>query len=212
MPGPRPHNKIVTGQDLASLTTCTWVAGMQFRLIVGRWRAGKDRRQMSYQMDVRNGRHSRYPTACEGVVRGRRARCPPSRLDEEQRGQEVRRTSPGQHPIRHTLTRTKGAVARVVACLGSASGQRWDRFATRPCRTYGPSWPTCGPPGAARSVGRWPLAAAAVMVPLRAHVPNTDPALVAVVAVNLVILPASRTAAVIAGVSAGLPLVRPVGL
>ena len=49
-----------------------------------------------------------------------------------------------------------------------------------------------------------PLAAAAAMVPLRDHLPNTDLALVMVVAVALVVLPGSRTAALVAGVSAGV--------
>jgi hypothetical protein len=49
-----------------------------------------------------------------------------------------------------------------------------------------------------------PLAAAAVMVPLRGHLPNTDLALVMVVAVAVVVLPGSRTAALVAGVSAGV--------
>jgi K+-sensing histidine kinase KdpD len=49
-----------------------------------------------------------------------------------------------------------------------------------------------------------PLAAAVVMVPLRSHVPNTDLALIMVVAVALAVLPGSRMAALIAGVSAGV--------
>jgi hypothetical protein len=42
------------------------------------------------------------------------------------------------------------------------------------------------------------------MVPLRTHVPNTDLALVMVVAVALVVLPGERMAALVAGISAGL--------
>jgi hypothetical protein len=49
-----------------------------------------------------------------------------------------------------------------------------------------------------------PLVAAAVMVPLRNHVPNTDLALAMVVVVALVVLPGSRMAALIAGLSAGV--------
>jgi hypothetical protein len=49
-----------------------------------------------------------------------------------------------------------------------------------------------------------PLAAAALMVPLRSHVPNTDLALAMVVAVALVVLPGWRLAALIAGLSAGV--------
>ncbi len=49
-----------------------------------------------------------------------------------------------------------------------------------------------------------PLVAAAVMVPWRGHLPNTDLALAMVVAVALVVLPGSRTAALVAGVSAGM--------
>ena len=49
-----------------------------------------------------------------------------------------------------------------------------------------------------------PLAAAALMVPLRSHVPNTDLALAMVVVVALVVLPGQRTAALLAGLSAGV--------
>ena len=49
-----------------------------------------------------------------------------------------------------------------------------------------------------------PLAAAALMIPLRSHVPNTDLALVMVVVVALVVLPGQRTAALLAGLSAGV--------
>jgi Domain of unknown function (DUF4118) len=49
-----------------------------------------------------------------------------------------------------------------------------------------------------------PLAAAALMVPLRSHVLNTDLALAMVVVVALVVLPGHRTAALVAGVSAGV--------
>lgn len=49
-----------------------------------------------------------------------------------------------------------------------------------------------------------PLVAAAVMIPLRSHVPDTDLALAMVVVVALVVLPGQRLAALIAGVSAGL--------
>jgi Domain of unknown function (DUF4118) len=49
-----------------------------------------------------------------------------------------------------------------------------------------------------------PLAAAALMVPLRGHVPVSDLALAMVVAVALVVLPGWRMAALVAGVSAGL--------
>lgn len=48
-----------------------------------------------------------------------------------------------------------------------------------------------------------PLAVAALMIPLRNHVQNTDLALVVVVAVALVVLPGRRVAAVVAGLSAG---------
>jgi K+-sensing histidine kinase KdpD len=48
-----------------------------------------------------------------------------------------------------------------------------------------------------------PLAAAALMVPLRNHVQNTDLALVMVVAVALLALPGWRVAAVVAGLSGG---------
>ncbi len=64
-------------------------------------------------------------------------------------------------------------------------------------------------PVANRSYPLWlallgPLAAAALMVPLRGHVPNTDLALAMVVAVALVVLPGWRMAALVAGVSAGV--------
>jgi hypothetical protein len=49
-----------------------------------------------------------------------------------------------------------------------------------------------------------PLSAAALMVPLRSHVPNTDLALVMVVVVALVVLPGWRMAALLAGISAGV--------
>ena len=49
-----------------------------------------------------------------------------------------------------------------------------------------------------------PLAAAGLMIPLRSHVPNTDLALVMVVVVALVVLPGQRTAALLAGLSAGV--------
>ena len=49
-----------------------------------------------------------------------------------------------------------------------------------------------------------PLAAAALMIPLRSHVPNTDLALAMVVVVALVVLPGRRTAALLAGLSAGV--------
>jgi K+-sensing histidine kinase KdpD len=49
-----------------------------------------------------------------------------------------------------------------------------------------------------------PLVAAAAMVPLRDHLPNTDLALIMVVAVALAVLPGSRAAALVAGVSAGV--------
>ena len=49
-----------------------------------------------------------------------------------------------------------------------------------------------------------PAAAAALMVPLRAHVPNTDLALAMVAVVAVVVLPGWRSAALIAGVGAGV--------
>jgi hypothetical protein len=49
-----------------------------------------------------------------------------------------------------------------------------------------------------------PLAVAAVMLPLRSHVPNTSLALAMVVVVALVVLPGHRLAALIAGLSAGV--------
>jgi hypothetical protein len=49
-----------------------------------------------------------------------------------------------------------------------------------------------------------PAAAAALMIPLRSHVTNTDLALAMVVVVALVVLPGRRLAALIAGVSAGV--------
>ena len=49
-----------------------------------------------------------------------------------------------------------------------------------------------------------PLIAAALMVPLRSHVPNTDLALAMVVVVALVVLPGWRLAALLAGISAGV--------
>jgi hypothetical protein len=49
-----------------------------------------------------------------------------------------------------------------------------------------------------------PAVAAALMVPLRAHVPNTDLALAMVVVVALVVLPGWRSAAVVAGLAAGV--------
>jgi hypothetical protein len=49
-----------------------------------------------------------------------------------------------------------------------------------------------------------PLAAAAVMIPLRSHVLNTSLALAMVVVVALVVLPGHRLAALIAGLSAGV--------
>ena len=49
-----------------------------------------------------------------------------------------------------------------------------------------------------------PLAAAALMIPLRPHVANTDLALAMVVVVALVVLPGQRTAALLAGMSAGV--------
>jgi hypothetical protein len=48
-----------------------------------------------------------------------------------------------------------------------------------------------------------PLAVAALMIPLRNHVQNTDLALVMVVAMALLVLPGRRVAAVVAGVSGG---------
>jgi len=48
-----------------------------------------------------------------------------------------------------------------------------------------------------------PLAAAALLVPLRGHVQNADLALAMVVVVALAVLPGSRFAAVVAGLSAG---------
>jgi hypothetical protein len=48
-----------------------------------------------------------------------------------------------------------------------------------------------------------PLVVAALMVPLRSHVQNTDLALAMVVAVALLVLPGWRVAAVLAGLSAG---------
>ena len=48
-----------------------------------------------------------------------------------------------------------------------------------------------------------PLAAAALMIPLRSHVQNTDLALAMVVVVAVVVLPGWRIAAVVAGLSAG---------
>jgi K+-sensing histidine kinase KdpD len=48
-----------------------------------------------------------------------------------------------------------------------------------------------------------PLAAAALMIPLRSHVQNTDLALAMVVVVALAVLPGWRIAAVAAGLSAG---------
>jgi uncharacterized protein DUF4118 len=49
-----------------------------------------------------------------------------------------------------------------------------------------------------------PVAAAALMVPLRTHVPNTDLALAMVVVVAAVVLPGWRSAALVAGLSAGV--------
>jgi Domain of unknown function (DUF4118) len=49
-----------------------------------------------------------------------------------------------------------------------------------------------------------PLAAAALMTPLRSHVPNTDLALIMVVAVALAVLPGRRITALVAGLSAGV--------
>ena len=49
-----------------------------------------------------------------------------------------------------------------------------------------------------------PVAAAALMVPLRTHVPNTDLALAMVVVVVAVVLPGWRSAALVAGLSAGV--------
>ncbi len=49
-----------------------------------------------------------------------------------------------------------------------------------------------------------PLAAAAVMITLRTHVPDTDLALAMVVVVALVVLPGYRIEALLAGVSAGI--------
>ncbi len=49
-----------------------------------------------------------------------------------------------------------------------------------------------------------PAAAAVLMVPLRAHVPNTDLALAMVVVVAVVVLPGWRSAALVAGISAGV--------
>ncbi len=49
-----------------------------------------------------------------------------------------------------------------------------------------------------------PAAAAALMIPLRSRVLNTDLALAMVVVVALVVLPGRRTAALVAGVSAGV--------
>jgi K+-sensing histidine kinase KdpD len=48
-----------------------------------------------------------------------------------------------------------------------------------------------------------PLAVAALMIPLRNHVQNTDLALVMVVAVALLVLPGWRVAAAVAGLSGG---------
>ena len=49
-----------------------------------------------------------------------------------------------------------------------------------------------------------PAAVAALMIPLRTHVLNTDLALIMVVIVALVVLPGHRVAALIAGLSAGV--------
>jgi hypothetical protein len=49
-----------------------------------------------------------------------------------------------------------------------------------------------------------PLGAAALMIPLRTHVPNTDLALAMVVIVAVIVLPGWRTGALLAGLSAGV--------